>query len=524
MRLSKACLPGTRVATLEHLSRWINATGDDNRPRVLFVHGGAGTGKSAIAHSIGQRFDELGRLGSVFCFNRNFQGDRHPESVFSTIARDLANWNPSFRRELALVLQKNRALAETPDMLTQWKHLILEPARRMTMVGPVVGPVVIVIDALDESGRGTSRNLLLSFLTRRVSELPSYIRIIITTRPERDIMLAVHDSSSVELFDLDIRREESGKDLNFYLRHRLSPADPHRGTLKDTCYGLLAMKSEGLFQWASTVCDLLLEPRVGVSLQEQFDELVRSLGHSGLKPIDDLYSTALSLIFPETQTADPIFTTQLSRFRSVMAQVIAAQEPLSIGALHEIRCSGQGLDPENAANEVAFVVPSMGAFLSGVVSFDTPISPLHTSFRDFLLDGQRSGMWHVNPNAESALMALGCIRIMNRELCFNICSLPTSFVRNRDITDLQSRINGAISRALSYSCRYWHHHASHLPTSTSEHTSIGRSLVACREDIAAFLHTKLLFWLEALSFLGQVNQAALSLESVVALFSVRMLA
>ena len=51
---SKACLAGTRMKTLEDLSGWINGTAS---PQVRFLFGGAGTGKSAIAHSIGERFE-----------------------------------------------------------------------------------------------------------------------------------------------------------------------------------------------------------------------------------------------------------------------------------------------------------------------------------------------------------------------------------------------------------------------------------------------------------------------------------
>ena len=52
-----------------------------------------------------------------------------------------------------------------------------------------VGPVLIVIDALDESAELWSRERtgLLNILSRRISEVPDNCRILITTRPEPDI-------------------------------------------------------------------------------------------------------------------------------------------------------------------------------------------------------------------------------------------------------------------------------------------------------------------------------------------------
>ncbi|TBU21718.1 hypothetical protein BD311DRAFT_827947 [Dichomitus squalens] len=183
---SKACLEGTRVKTLDELLSWIN---DSGAPPVRFLFGGAGTGKSAIAHSTGIYFKALRRLGSFFCFDRNFQGDRHPESVISTIARDLANRNPDFRRALANVLRDQRELEESTDFAAQWEGLILEPLKHVTLVGPVL----VVIDAFDESSftDARSRRLLLSLLTEGSAQLPPNFRILVTSRPERDVARAV---------------------------------------------------------------------------------------------------------------------------------------------------------------------------------------------------------------------------------------------------------------------------------------------------------------------------------------------
>jgi hypothetical protein len=82
----------------------------------------------------------------------------------------------------------------------------------------------------------------------------------------------------------------------------------------------------------------------------------------------------------------------------------------------------------------------MGSLLTGVNRRETPISPLHTSFHDFLMEEGRSGSWHVDITAGHSLMALGCVRVMNAGLRFNICMLGTSFLRNCDVPSLPSLI------------------------------------------------------------------------------------
>lgn len=65
----KECLEGTRTEILSQITDWVNTTGD-NVPRVLWLSGPAGKGKSAIAHTIAKWFNNVGGLGSCYCFDR----------------------------------------------------------------------------------------------------------------------------------------------------------------------------------------------------------------------------------------------------------------------------------------------------------------------------------------------------------------------------------------------------------------------------------------------------------------------
>ncbi|KAL1719604.1 quinon protein alcohol dehydrogenase-like superfamily [Schizophyllum commune] len=136
-----------------------------------------------------------------------------------------------------------------------------------------------------------------------------------------------------------------------------------------------------------------------------------------------------------------------------------------------------------------------------VEEHDQPVRPLHTSFRDFLLDASASGPFAIELRAEShADLADACLCILNGELRFNICQLPTSFSLNEDIADLHKRIEQNISLSLQYACR-----------ATGSHLELSSNKISPRiyPAVERFLRCGFLFWLEACSLL-QADEGAIS--------------
>jgi len=192
LNTQKICLEGTRGEILDEITAWINNT-DDTTPRVFWLHGSAGTGKSSIAHTIADRFRKLGRLGSCFCFDRNSMAEQRHQKIFTTIARDLAE---QIRRLLTGAIHGHTSLKNTTDILQQWKEMILKPLQKLS--DGMTGPIVIVIDALDKSGDPFLRRNLLRILAgkandeeSRIADLSPHFRILLTSRPLQDIGTAL---------------------------------------------------------------------------------------------------------------------------------------------------------------------------------------------------------------------------------------------------------------------------------------------------------------------------------------------
>jgi hypothetical protein len=215
----KGCLPGTREKIIGEIVQWVNSPNEDTAPRLFFLSAVAGYGKSAVAHEVARQFDELGRLGSSYCFDRADQVNRHPRNLLSTIASDIADLDLHWKKSLCDVVVGNRSLRTTRSPTEQFVNFILEPAKALT----TIGPIVIVIDAFDESGDISSRKPLLEVLARRAADLPTNFRILITARPEKDILKALSEKQCIRYRHLDdIDKSSNEHDISLFIEMALS--------------------------------------------------------------------------------------------------------------------------------------------------------------------------------------------------------------------------------------------------------------------------------------------------------------
>jgi NACHT domain len=475
----KRCLAGTREDFLNHIFKWIDNPGSE---RGLILFGQAGTGKSSIAHEVARLYENKG-LGSSFAFLRKEGSKDEAYQLFTTLARDLSNRYPAFKRELGKVVKKDSSLLSNRQYRTLFERLLLQPIKDLG----IPGPILIVIDALDESGVSIGKIGLHTFLARRLIDLPPNVRILITSRPESGIETAFSKARSVRTIYMDDRQlaAKTEQDIGVYFRKELS-----EDVFK--VHGDKLMKAaEGLFQWAAVACGFINSSGLGN------DECVqRLLGYSrdhGL--LDGLYEEVLKEYF-RSQEAQFLF-------RSVMGQLFAAVKPLSICSLVSLRQHVSTVHPEDS-NRVLRILRHLGALLSNVTSDDQmlPIVPLHTSFRDFLTK-KTSNVFYVDLADAHHQLTHSCLGSMLDTLKFNICKLESSYLANNDVPDLESRIAENIPPALSYACLFWDEHLEHL--------AFNHDIL---KKLRSFFETKFLFWLEVLSVKGTVDLASSALSSV----------
>ena len=484
---AKKCLDGTRIEILNEVVDWINST-DAATPRIFWLYGQAGKGKSAIAHTIALQAQNLGTLGSCFCFSRVRQHEQLHMKLFPTIARDLADRDIRLRPLLVDVTTKNHSLKDTTDVAAQWKKLILEPLGQLK--GSPTGNVVVVIDALDESGAERTRATVLQVLAAYGAELPATIRILLTSRPLVDIEVALSTSPHIHARSLDaINTDLTMRDIHLYVSTRLKSL---RDTFSDENFQQLAAKSGGVFEWARLACDFV-SPEIGVIPKDRFHEIMSHAPGNGRTLLDDMYTIFLKDLFRGSD--------ERWAFRSVMQQILWLKEPLPISALD---CMRDRFPREDDRYPVGYILNFMASLLAGATEVSTPVRPLHASFYDFLLDEKRSGEFFIPQGDAHQNLAVASLSVMQAGLHFNICKLETSYVFNSEVADLEKRVQENIPPHLLYSCRFW---ATHLEGAEFDPDLawLVRGLVTGEQ---------ILFWLEALGVSKLIGEAYWALISV----------
>jgi len=134
------CLPGTRLKLLDHSYGFLD---DTEKSQIVWVHGTAGVGKSALAFTVAERMrnlktdeekDNEKRLAGTFFFSRGNANRSTTKYFFATLAYQLATNFPSIKDKLMEVIGKNPALLHPQKSpREQMEALFLLPLRRLQL-------------------------------------------------------------------------------------------------------------------------------------------------------------------------------------------------------------------------------------------------------------------------------------------------------------------------------------------------------------------------------------------------------
>ncbi|KAF2403282.1 hypothetical protein EJ06DRAFT_472620, partial [Trichodelitschia bisporula] len=499
------CLLNTREDVLNHISNWA-AIGK----RILWLHGPAGMGKSTIARTAARRFLKQGRLGATFFFKRG-AGDRSNASrFFTTIAFQLSAKLPTVKRLLAKAIKDDPSIIGKPKA-EQFERLILEPLSAMNSLSLQALPLIIVIDALDECDNQDDVKRLLQLLEQCTSTDATRLQILITSRPELPVDLGFramskelhHDVSLYEIQENTIRA-----DIATFYKHQLPKiAEEHKKAYgielppnwpgAESLEDLLNM-STPLFIFAATVClfladtDADLEAGLAAILKEKHQ-------------ISRLAQTYLPILRwplsrPRTNLSDHEKRLRIKQFREAVGPIILLASPLSTSALAKLLGIRE--------HDVVRRLNPLRSVLNIPRNNDDPVTLLHLSFREFLLDEALAEEFLVDEQETHMDLARMCLEHMRKSghLRKDICKVQAPGTLREDI-DAQT-INNALPADVQYSCRYWVHHLSLCP-----------DLSLYRGQVLSFLKGYFLYWLEAMSLMGRMLETVSALDSLWLLFS-----
>ena len=471
---------------------------DPKGPPVFWLNGLAGTGKSAIAQTIAERIFSQGLLGASFFCSRGTEDHSNLKLIFPTLAFQLAQKYPGFRSSLIPLLRSNPDIVHE-SLRDQMQRFLIEPLQSAAI------STMIIIDALDECRDENSESAILLVLGQSVSKIPG-VRFFVTSRPETHIMTGFRGpllKNTTNVFILhNVEPHTVDNDILCFFKHELSklPRWP-QGWPTDTHLDLLCQRAAGFFVYAVATVNFLKHrfrlPSDRLDIIMKSPGITAHEGQTSLKTydsLDSLYTSIFHTAFPRNETdAD-----DEAMIRSVLAVIVLTTNPLSpsaISTLVDIDC-----------DVVVALLQSIQSLLALPEDSDHPIQPFHKSLPDFITDPTRcvDTWFYISPDYHLELV-LRCLKLMDKSLKRNMCSIP-DYVLNSDVDDLSLKIEkGGITGALEYACRSWHKHLIGTTNLSTEVVSV----------LHCFLEEKFVFWLEVLSIMGAVGEAAHALTTTV---------
>jgi hypothetical protein len=320
---------GSREWMFTRFLSWIESPSSQ---RAACLWGGAGMGKSAFAAKLVQRLAASHTLlGAFFC--RYGDASRSsPARLIESIAAQCATNLPESRQVFIEAFKKSR-----PSGLLDLFHLLIrDPLLNYSKVMDPIAhgkkQMVLVIDALDESGASTGdRAPLLKLLKDQLKGLPEWVKVIVTSRPEPDIVTALNDLN-LNLktpFSIEENDPNHREDMRLFITAQLERY------LKDTselneAVEIFMHRSEGRFVYAASVSDELEESKGTVTLAALKERLPRGLGESYRMNFDRIRQTDEVLFEQVTSPLIEIIVTSLEPISLPLAAQILDKDPNDI--------------------------------------------------------------------------------------------------------------------------------------------------------------------------------------------------
>ncbi|KZP21267.1 hypothetical protein FIBSPDRAFT_1044225 [Athelia psychrophila] len=155
------CLTDTRLDAIKSITTWCSSDSKgQDVGSAMWVHGVAGAGKSTLSTTVARMMRDLDLLGAFFFFNRDLP-QWNASTLIRTLAYKLAQFDPIIGVKIEQIVN------DTPDIASMPLAVQFSKLFSATALGEIPwsrGPILVVIDALDEAGSVMEREKLLKSL------------------------------------------------------------------------------------------------------------------------------------------------------------------------------------------------------------------------------------------------------------------------------------------------------------------------------------------------------------------------
>jgi len=321
--------------------------------KIFWIKGDPGTGKSVISAWIRDHRREVAAFH--FC-DINSEEKRNPGRLVRSIVYQLSTQLSEYEVRLAR-LPLETIVEEYHEAYTLFDKLVVQPlAENFPRPDRTI---VVLIDALDEATY-QRQNEIVRFLSMCADKTPHWLRFLVTSRPEPEIVSAFQAFSPNVL---DSAHPENLRDLSDYLSARIPSITAEQ-------IRVILEHSEGVFLYVRHVADAVLGGQLSL---QRLDEFPRGLG--------DVYQQFFQRQFGE----DLAYYEQ--QITPLLQVVLAAYEPLTLGLLKRL-C---GIDDDTGLfrllNRLGSLFPASGQ------NDAATLRPFHRSIVDWITDRSKAGVY-----------------------------------------------------------------------------------------------------------------------------------
>ena len=405
--------------------RWI--TEGNRSSSMMWLHGPAGCGKSALAQSIAEKCREAGILAATFFFSPDAltPAGSDGQLLITTLVHQLISSFPRIRPYVKKYISNNPTIFNR-SIEAQADNLLILPANKVkrsisyflaSLFSTPKQPRLFVVDGLDQCSDPRIQCEILEVLAKAVRDLGLPFRFLIASRAEAHILHHFQDKpifKSISMQHLNlvqmIHDVSAENDIRAYLSFEFSKIVKSHPMNKyvpspwpeHSAIETLVSRSAGHFIYASTVIKYIQSTKHWPTdrLRDILGILPTLANESPYAALDALYTYILSSVDD-------------SRVMQIFSLLIVPR--------HADDGFGTFNSPDMIARLLLFQpgdTQLILADLSSIVAVEDRHSPIrlyHASLNDFLLDQSRSGSLFVDLSKAHERLARGYLKIYQDE-------------------------------------------------------------------------------------------------------------
>lgn len=350
--------PGTCGWILHHHAfiEWV----EDCRhgPKVLWIHGNAGSGKSILSSFVIDHVVQKGLPCHYFYIRSEDKTKRTLSMILRSLACQIASSIPEYAEKL-YVLQAAAMDLGTADYPNTWRWLYKQSLFQLD----ISHPIYWIIDGADEADNPESLIKLLAEL--HLTSIP--IRVLIVSRKTHKISSAFRRLKDRVHLDT-LGTEGNRNDFVFHINQEMDIAGDH--SYQELITSQILERARGNFLWVHLAVQKINQCYTKVEVNDALDDLPE-----GMEALYDRMASAI-------QASSNNRNRRLSE--DILGWVTCAKRPLRVEELSDALASDDILDMHRIIGDLC------GGFV--VVDKEDKVTLIHETAREYLIRGTDTDM------------------------------------------------------------------------------------------------------------------------------------